>query len=320
MLRRYAFIGLTPSERSLLDSLFVHDGGQLVRVRQAQQAHLLFVNGDDRSVVERVRQDNPGALLVLVGHPPAAARQALGDLPVLRRPLDIVQMVEVLSTLDWPEGANERAPSGFGESLFAPSSPSPVFAASAASGQGEGAQARPGSPQALVPTGETLAAASAPPALHAASAPRRLMPAPPPKPSLPDAPASRGDVDVLVVTLRPQRQDYTLPYGLRRLGCRVRVIGSVREALAEIARGSAPFVFLDESSLGEQLLPLARTVNAQRAVPGQAPYLVAVARGGSVFDRLRARMAGCTWMNAPLDKPRLAAFFARRGLALPSLE
>ncbi|MDO5288862.1 MAG: hypothetical protein Q4F13_04425 [Pseudomonadota bacterium] len=308
MPRRYAFIGLTPSERSLLDSLFVHDGGQLVRVRQAQQAHLLFVNGDDRRVIERVRQDNPHALLVLVGRPPAAARQALSDLPVLRRPLDIAQTVEVLSTLDWPDGADEdeRASSGFDESLFATPSPPPAARRTER-------VAVTSDPSSFAPTtaGVPMPAPPQPPEPKRARA--RLMPAPPPPP----APASSQNADVLVVTLRPQGQDYTLPYGLRRLGCRVRVIGSVREALAEIARGSAPFVFLDESSLGEQLLPLARTVNAQRAVPGQAPYLVAVARGGSVFDRLRVRMAGCTWMSAPLDKPRLVAFFARRGLALP---
>ena len=33
---------------------------------------LLIVNGDDRSVVQRLQADNPGALLVLVGQPPGA--------------------------------------------------------------------------------------------------------------------------------------------------------------------------------------------------------------------------------------------------------
>ncbi|MFT4195071.1 hypothetical protein, partial [Ottowia sp.] len=98
----YAFVGLTPSERSLLESIFALDaaeGDDLAQVYKPEDADLLIVNGDDRSVVQRLQADHPGALLVLVGRPPGAEPV---DLPVLQRPLDMTGVVRVLSGLDWP--------------------------------------------------------------------------------------------------------------------------------------------------------------------------------------------------------------------------
>ena len=49
-------------------------------------------------------------------------------------------------------------------------------------------------------------------------------------------------------------------------------------------------------------------------MPGQPPHVVVVARRGSAFDRLRARLIGCNWRTVPIERERLRAFFARRGL------
>ncbi|MDO5624757.1 MAG: hypothetical protein Q4G71_08720 [Pseudomonadota bacterium] len=356
MSHRYALVGLTPSERSLLDALFAQEGEQLRRVNRTQDAHLLLVNGDDRATIERVRAENPAALLVLVGQPPTAARHALAHLPVMRRPLSVAGAVAVLGTLDWPDGAQSAASTGFdhtfGTSTYPPSEPlpppaapapprpeamrAPAAAASVASAvvaAGDSAPFAPttasapistqpppalAAPAARVPMSARHTWAVSEPVPVAPAIARRAMPEPPP--SVPGDMWAEPPADVLVVSLRPLPEASTLPRGLRRMGCSVRVMGSVREALAEIRRGTARFVFLDHASLGDQLLPLARAVNVGRAVPGQAPYLVVVAHGGSVFDRLRARMTSCTWMSVPLNRERLIAFFARRGLTLPAVD
>ncbi|HPP98295.1 MAG TPA: hypothetical protein PK853_09620, partial [Ottowia sp.] len=122
------------------------------------------------------------------------------------------------------------------------------------------------------------------------------------------------DADVLVVTGALGERSLTLPRGIRRLGYRVRLLDGPEAALAAFDRHPVPFVFLDQVSLGEQLLPLARALAARRGAGEQPPHVVVVARRGSVFDRLRAGRAGCHWMKIPIDGPRLAAFFARRGL------
>ena len=85
----YAFVGLTPSERSLLESIFALDaaeGEDLAQVRQPEEADLLVVNGDDRAVVEGLRSANPRALMVLVGRPRGGEPV---DLPVLRGPISV---------------------------------------------------------------------------------------------------------------------------------------------------------------------------------------------------------------------------------------
>ncbi|NZA02130.1 hypothetical protein H0I39_10900 [Ottowia beijingensis] len=73
-------------------------------------------------------------------------------------------------------------------------------------------------------------------------------------------------------------------------------------------------MFLDQASLGDDLLPLARALTAQRPMPGHPPHVVVVARRGTAFDRLRARLIGCVWMVVPVDRERLLGFLARRGL------
>ncbi|HQX68171.1 MAG TPA: hypothetical protein PLG70_07895, partial [Ottowia sp.] len=114
MRHSYALIGLTPSERTLLESLFAlgqDQGEELVPALEPREAHLIVVNGDDHALVERLRQDNPLALIVLAGRSPGAPAT---ELPVLRRPLDMQGVVEVLSRLDWPQGLASAEPSDFG--------------------------------------------------------------------------------------------------------------------------------------------------------------------------------------------------------------
>ena len=112
----YAFVGLTPSERSLLESIFALDadgepGDALVPAgldpNDARGPDLLVVNGDDLAVAERLSGAYPHALLVLVGQP---RRSQPVRWPVMRRPLDLHGAVAVLSELDWPDTAPARVP------------------------------------------------------------------------------------------------------------------------------------------------------------------------------------------------------------------
>ena len=315
----YLFIGLTPSERSLLESLFALDQGEdgLVPVGRREDAHLIVANGDDRAVVDGLRVSHPGALLVLVGRPPGAPT----DLPVLRRPLEMGAVIDVLSRLDWPAGLPSTAPVDFG-GTFGPSTVSPA-------GRAPDGVPAPVDPAAYAPTTLSMPlSAAAPGAAPSASAPPSVSaratwvsseaaPLAPPSAAHPQRGADFGDAadaDVLVVAGALGTRSHTLPRGLRRLGLRVRLVEGAQAVLADPMPPGAPFVFLDQASLGDDLLPLARALAAQRPHPEQPPHVVVVARRGSAFDRLRARRLGATWMTVPIERERLLAFFARRGL------
>ena len=291
----YAFVGLTPSERALLESIFALDaaeGDDLERVHRPEDADLLIVNGDDRAVVQRLREANPGALLVLVGQPPGGA-----DLPVLRRPMDMAGVVRVLGALDWPHERRSQ-PADFGGTF---------------------------SPSALV----TQPAEALPPAIDAhdrrafapttASVPldplpRPSAPAPAPSPSPPRATLADAGPEVLVVIGPHGERSPTLAAGLRKLGYRVGVADGAAQAQRLLARQAVPFVFMDQASLGDELMPLARALAARRQAPHELPHLIVVAHHGHLFERLRARMVGCVWMRAPLQRGRLMDFLAHRGL------
>ena len=135
-----------------------------------------------------------------------------------------------------------------------------------------------------------------------------------PRPADAEGFTSDLDADVLVVAGALGQRSHTLPRGLRRIGVRVCLLEGADAALAAFKRQPLPFVFLDQVSLGDELMPLARALVALRPMPGQPPHVVVVARRGSAFDRLRARLIGCTWMTVPIERERLLAFFARRGL------
>jgi len=316
MRHSYALIGLTPSERTLLESLFAlgqDQGEELVPALEPREAHLIVVNGDDHALVERLRQDNPLALIVLAGRSPGAPAT---ELPVLRRPLDMQGVVEVLSRLDWPQGLASAEPSDFGRT-FVSSAP--------LSSQFDTGAPPPADPSAFAPTTAAapmtapngdVASIAAPPAASVSSraAWARSEHAPLPAAQQHGGFVDDRDADVLVVTGALGERSLTLPRGIRRLGYRVRLLDGPEAALAAFDRHPVPFVFLDQVSLGEQLLPLARALAARRGAGEQPPHVVVVARRGSVFDRLRAGRAGCHWMKVPIDGPRLAAFFARRGL------
>ncbi|HNN35115.1 MAG TPA: hypothetical protein PKH18_13920 [Ottowia sp.] len=315
----YTLIGLTPSERALLESLFALErdtSGAMVPTPDPREAHLIVVNGDDHTLVEQLRQDNPRALIVLAGHPAGAP---VTGLPVLRRPFDMPGVIEVLSGLDWPAGlpcvgAGEfdrtfvsSAPTSSQLDTGAPPAVDPLaFAPTTAS-----------APLAPAPQGRAVAVPDRAPVSSRAAWARSEL-APPPW-SAAAAAAPGGFVDdreaeVLVVTGALGERSLTLPRGIRRLGLRVRLLDGPAAVLAALDQGAASFVFLDQLSLGEQLLPLARALAARRAGNGAPPHVVVVARRGTPLDRLRARLAGCHWMQVPIDGPRLVAFFARRGL------
>ncbi|MFT4193045.1 hypothetical protein, partial [Ottowia sp.] len=151
-------------------------------------------------------------------------------------------------------------------------------------------------------------------ATWATSSPAASAPAPAPAMGDGGLPDDAG-ADVMVVVGPLGSRRHTLPLGLRRLGYRVRVVEGADLAERLLAQGAVSFVFLDQASLGERMMPLARALSERRRAPGGLPHLAVVARHGSVFDRLRARMMGCTWMAVPLQREALVAYFARRGLA-----
>ena len=154
MRHSYIFIGLTPTEQALLESLFALDqdgGDELVRVSRPQDAHLIVANGDDRAVVDALRAANPRALMVLVGQPKGAD----GGLPALRRPLEMAAVAEVMSQLDWPADLLGGEPSDF-RGTFSPSS-------SGGSGSGRGDSVPPAprpDPSAFAPTTASMASSA----------------------------------------------------------------------------------------------------------------------------------------------------------------
>ena len=332
----YILIGLNPSERSLLESLVALDSReeeQLVPVRRQEDAHLIIANGDDRTVVETLRANNPQALIVLVGQPPG---HAVTDLPVLRRPLEMNAVIDVLSQLDWPSHLHSSEPTDFGFTFSPSTTHPPTQSPSTRSPPSEHAtSAAPQDSSAFAPTTASMVMTAGATATHSDVAPvaapapapavsaratwatsehAPLAPVASPRPADAEGFTSDLDAEVLVVAGALGQRSHTLPRGLRRIGVRVCLLEGADAALAAFKRQPLPFVFLDQVSLGDELMPLARALMALRPMPGQPPHVVVVARRGSAFDRLRARLIGCTWMTVPIERERLLAFFARRGL------
>ena len=281
----YAFVGLTPSERALLGSIFALEGNDLVRVRNLEEADLLVANGDDHLMVRQLRQTNPGALLVLVSEPSSA--QATG-LPTLARPLELGAVTRVLGALDW-SGQQSSLPTASNISMqtfSATDLPSSQWLHSRASAPTEllAESSRQSSGQTAGREGNWYG----PPADIAA--------------------------DVMVVVGPHVGPPHTLALGLRRLGYQVCVAESDAHAKLIMERRPTTFVFMDQISLGPDLIPLARALAATRRSPDASPYLIIVARRPSVFDRMRAHMLGCIWMPAPVHARRIVDFFSRRGL------
>ena len=394
MTHTYAFVGLTPSERSLLESIFAMDADEsshergdegLVPVRLGVDkvpVNLLIVNGDDLEVVAQLHATHPEALLVLVGHPPGGQGVRW---PVMRRPLDLHGAVSVLSELDWPDTPLERRmavrqrpqatvqvsdggqpshqppqlsqpsqppssrppPTTFSSedmsSAFAPTTARmPMPAAGPAAAQpGLSARAAWAMSERGAAEGPASSPAHRPPPSSvpmAASAPMPPLSVPPADTVLaadedvsaadtaghvlpvadPVAPApSPRRADVLVVHSRRDGQMPSMVRGLRDMGYAVGAVGPQEDPVVAIKRHRAAFVFLDQHSLGKSALPLAREIAALRRSPAGPPHLIVVAREGSAFDRLRARMAGCGWMQVPIDGDRLASYLTGRGLPRP---
>lgn len=324
----YALVGLTPSERALLESIFALDaaeGEDLAQVRKPEEADLLIVNGDDRAVVQQLRGANQGALLVLVGRP---GGDDLADVPVLPRPLDMTGVVRVLSSLDWPLERRSQPADFVG--TFSPSSTPMSRPPDSRPPESQPPEINERDRMAFAPTTLTAPINTGGPGLSAAAAP----PLPPVPASATwvtperQAPASvagqrdggfRGlpddvDADVMVVVGPHGSKRHTLSLGLRKLGYRVRVVDGAEAAQQSLTQLGVSFVFMDQASLGDQLMPLARALVSARQLGQEHPHLVVVARHGGLFDRLRARMHHCTWMVAPLERERLVAFLTRRGL------
>ena len=343
MTHTYAFVGLTPSERSLLESIFALDadvdpGEALVPVRLSdggEGADLLIVNGDDLSVVEQLRTRYPNALLVLVGQP-AGATEA--PWPVMRRPLDLHGAVNVLSELDWPESgldgaaiprratprtethpSEEAAPSSYPpSSRAAPSTYPSEDMSSAFAPTTVTAPLTMGKPiRAEQPLSARMAWAVsevAPTEIAEATRPALVE-----DPVTPDAPQEVGTIeplkaDILLVHGRQGGRTPGLADALQAEGYAVKTVASVNAALVAMARHPSCCVLLEQYSLGDQWVALARSLSATRSATAPPLHLAVVARSDSMFERLRARRLGCTWMKAPIDLARLVTYLERRGV------
>ena len=110
-------------------------------------------------------------------------------------------------------------------------------------------------------------------------------------------------------------RSHTLPRGLRSLGYAVDTANGEAQALALLPTKAYRIVFLDQASLGSALWGLAKQMLAGRTLAGQPPHVAIVARRQGPLDRWRAHRIGCdAWMNVPLERERLIAFLARRGV------
>ncbi len=299
MQHNYIFVGLTPTERSLLQSLFALDqegGDELVPVRRPEDAHLIVVNGDDHAVVARLRAANPRALVVLVGEP---VGHPVGGLPILHRPLRVGAAAEVLSRLEWPahllDSGRHGSASQDTSGRLTESSPADLTTSSPTLAPTTRSMRLP--PHAATPTDSAPRAVSAraawlhsepapvaPPLRHGSAAAGLSEPSAVPF----SAVDAINDADVMVVVGAVGQRSSTLARGLRRLGFRVRLVEGAQAAQAAFTQGPVSFVFLDQGSLGDELLHLARWLNARRTAADGAPHVVVVARRRSVFEHLRA--------------------------------
>lgn len=293
----YALIGLPPAERALLESIFALDaeqGEDITQVSTAEEALLIVVNADDPAAIAQVQASNPVALMVLVGNAPASFK----TLPTLRRPLNAASVVRTLSKLQWPE--LERTPPPVRPAVKPAAAPVAMTMPPLADSQLDDAP------------DTTPFDLTAPDSGARRAAQRRARA---------EAEAGRTawhtlvpDADILLVARLGDRH-HTFPRGLRRMGYRLQVVEDAHTALGAFSSRPYMFVFLDQASLGDELLPLIRAFSAWRSMPGMPPHVAVIARSGALLERVRARVAGCTaWMQIPINRGQLASYFAKRGL------
>lgn len=321
----YSLIGLAPLERAFMESLLGLEGkGVRVweRAQGPQTPDLVVTSGDDRDVLARLRARYPAALLVLVGQPAGLGET---DLPVLQRPLRFDAALRVLDGLT-PAGAGRLVPA----SEPAPPPPQP---------QASGAPwpRTPGNPphtgsshhhfETRLDITPSLAAAPTPISFGGPHSSLQtaggvhvdivLSGATPLASEQPATPES-AVVDALVIGGKPHPRhgEYVLTLGLRKMGLRVRQESDAATGLAAYAQTPAPFVFLDQVSLGADFLPAARQLVALRPMPGMPPHVALVTRHNRLLERLSARMYGCNWMPLPLDRHQLKTWFEQRGQAV----
>lgn len=295
----YALIGLPPSERTLLESIFALDaeqGEDITQVSSAEEALLILINADDPAAIAEVKRRNPVALIVLVGEPPASFK----TLPALRRPLNAAAAVRTLSRLQWP--ALERTPPPVRPAARrAISAPAPMTMPPPDSRQD--APDAPDAPDTALLAGDPASRQAAQRRARAEAEAARTA-----------WQALTPDAEILLIARLGDRH-HTFPRGLRRMGYRLQVLEDPHAALSAFSSRPYTFVFLDQASLGDELLPLIRAFSAWRSMPGMPPHVAVIARNGALLERVRARVAGCTaWMQIPIDRGLLASYFAKRGL------
>ena len=141
-----------------------------------------------------------------------------------------------------------------------------------------------------------------------------LVASPPQAPLEASATLASAPAQILIVAEFGSRT-HTLPRGLRALGYGVDTANGEAQALALLPTRAYRVVFLDQASLGPALWGLAKQMLAARTLAGQPPHVAIVARKQRPLDRWRAHRIGCdAWMNVPLERERLIAFLARRGV------
>ena len=280
----YAIVGLTPEEKSLLNLLlssgesgFASTTG-LMRMADPSQVDLLIADGDEPVEVERLRRVNPLALIVLVGRPPAEYPE-LAELPCVPRPMSLEDAVAVLGALEGPD----EAPTFIGTRTMA--------AGVSAEDEGQALSARSAWATSEFATQDAEAAE--------ARQARRMAP-----------------VQVLIMRFpyNSAREDSTLLYSVRLLGCNALEVSDIRDAITLLAREPVRCVFLDQSSLGREVLPIVRALKAWASAAGSNLGVIVIARRGWGMERLRARMAGCVWLLAPIRLEQLAATLRAHGL------
>lgn len=322
---RFALLGLSPVECSLLEALFMPKGhdrrmGDCERVTDMYRANLVIANADDEPLVRQLRQSKLVPPVLLVGYPPAGV-----DWPCLTRPIQLHRVIDILSRHDLlPQPEAQPTEAQDTQEL----SHSTTFAETQDDTHQDFATTRQDSvhPQTVSPLMWHDS-----PLPTATPAPRRVVrPAPPldthddetvfpdslfgesmapdldavSLPPVRDLGLQRTSAAILLVG-SPRLASSSLAGALVRFGFQVDVAHSILMAQERIRSRLYAYVMLDAGVLRNQTLSICSTLRRERQ---PAPHMIVVSDHGGV-QRALSRLMGCDiWMVKPLKHQDLRRY------------
>lgn len=319
---RFALLGLSPVECSLLEALFMPRGhdrrmGDCERVNDMYRANLVIANSDDEALVRQLRQSKLVPPVLLIGE-----RHHGTGWPCVPRPIQLHRVIDVLSRNDLlPQAdapvteAQDTQELGYSTS----------FAETQDDTRQDFASTRADSSASPLLWRDSPTPASLPPAdrrplsLASSSHDETLFPdslfgdsvAPDPE-SLPP-PRGAGSVQrlsaVVLLVGSPRLVSSSLANALVRFGFQVDFAHSTVMAQERIRQHAYAFVFMDAGVLRNQTLSICSQLRRERQ---PAPHMIVVSDHGGV-QRALSRLMGCdAWMVKPLNHQELRRYLYDR--------